>query len=163
MSYLIFWNILYWEGIMLGNYIVNDGDTIDSIAKKFNTTKNVIEGINGNSLNIKPGVNVFVPKITNDYFDYYTITKGDTLYKIANDNLLNPALLAQLNGINVDDYIYPNQVLLIPKAGSIIYFTAEGDTLDEIAKGIKTTPNELIKQNNKIYLQPEQLIIYKYQ
>ena len=42
-------------------------------------------------------------------------------------------MLAQLNGINKSDYIYPNQTLLIPKAGSILYITAAGDTLSEIA------------------------------
>ena len=88
--------------------------------------------------------------------------KGDTLYKIATDNKINPKLLAELNGINVSDYIYPNQVLLIPKAGSILYFTAVGDTLSEVAKGFKVGIDELIKQNDKIYLQPEQLIVYKY-
>ena len=148
---------------MLDTYIANEFDTIESIANKFNTTKNVIESLNDSNLMIKAGSSVLVPKVTSKYFDYYTINKGDTLSKIATDNMINPNLLAQLNGINVDDYIYPNQVLLIPKAGSIIYFTAEGDTISGIAEGLKTTPNELIKQNNKIYLQPEQLIVYKYQ
>ncbi len=96
------------------------------------------------------------------YFDYYTVTNGDTLYQIATKNNINPSLLAQLNGINIDDYIYPNQVLLIPKAGSILYFTTIGDTLSEIANGLGISIQELINQNSKIYLQPEQLIIYKY-
>ena len=148
---------------MFDTYIANESDTIDSIANKFNTTKNVIELLNGNDLIIKDGTNILIPKINNKYFDFYKINKGDTLSKIANDNMINPTLLAELNGINIDDYIYPNQVLIIPKAGSILYFTAEGDTLNELAEGLKTTPSELIKQNNKIYLQPEQLIVYKYQ
>lgn len=148
---------------MFDTYIANESDTIDSIANKFNTTKNVIELLNGNDLIIKDGTNILIPKINNKYFDYYKINKGDTLSKIANDNMINPTLLAELNGINIDDYIYPNQVLIIPKAGSILYFTAEGDTLNELAEGLKTTPSELIKQNKKIYLQPEQLIVYKYQ
>ena len=148
---------------MFDTYIANEFDTIESIANKFNTTTNIIEILNGNDLIIKDGTNILVPKITNNYFDYYKINKGDTLSKIATDNMINPTLLAQLNGINIDDYIYPNQVLIIPKAGSIIYFTVEGDTLNELATGLKTTPNELLKQNNKIYLQPEQLIVYKYQ
>ena len=148
---------------MFDTYIANESDTIDSIANKFNTTKNVIELLNGNDLIIKDGTNILIPKVTNKYFDYYKINKGDTLSKIANDNMINPTLLAELNGINIDDYIYPNQVLIIPKAGSILYFTAEGDTLNELAEGLKTTPSELIKQNKKIYLQPEQLIVYKYQ
>ena len=148
---------------MFDTYIANESDTIDSIANKFNTTKNIIELLNGNDLIIKDGTNILIPKINNKYFDYYKINKGDTLSKIANDNMINPTLLAELNGINIDDYIYPNQVLIIPKAGSILYFTAEGDTLNELAEGLKTTPSELIKQNKKIYLQPEQLIVYKYQ
>lgn len=94
-------------------------------------------------------------------FDYYTIKTGDSLSKIAKDNMLNPTLLAKLNGLNIDDYIYPNQVLIIPKAGMILYFTSEGDTLSELAEGLNVNLNDLIAQNPKIYLQPEQLIIYK--
>lgn len=94
-------------------------------------------------------------------FDYYVVKNGDTLYKISNDNNIDASLLAQLNGFNKDDYIYPNQVLLIPKAGSILYITANGDTLSEVAKGIGVSVMDLVEQNNNIYLQPEQLIIYK--
>ena len=146
---------------MFDTYIVKVDDTLESIAKMFGVTKRAINEVNGN--NIKVGDMILIPKVMNNYFDYYKVSKGDTLYKIAKDNLLNPKLLATLNGINVDDYIYPNQVLLIPKAGSILYFTVEGDTLEEVAKGMKTNVNELIKQNQAIYLQPEQLIVYKYQ
>ena len=98
----------------------------------------------------------------NKYFDYYTVTNGDTLYKIADKIKIDPKLLAGLNGINMDDYIYPNQVLLIPKGGTILYITGIGDTLSEVAMGFKTDIMNLIEQNDKIYLQPEQLIIYKY-
>lgn len=105
---------------------------------------------------------ITVPETNSKYFDYYTITSGDTLYKIANDNKINPSLLAQLNGLNENDYIYPNQVLLVPKAGSIIYITGVGDTLNEVLEGLKTDINNLMEQNGNIYLQPEQLIVYKY-
>lgn len=98
----------------------------------------------------------------NNYFDYYEVIKGDTLNKIADQNNINPSLLAQLNGINIDDYIYPNQVLLIPKSGSILYITGVGDTLMEVADGLKVKIEDLIEQNKKIYLQPEQLMVYKY-
>lgn len=101
-------------------------------------------------------------QLKSEYFDCYTVINGDTLYKIAKDNNMDVSLLAELNGINVDDYIYPNQVLLMPKAGSILYITAIGDTLQEIAKGLNVDINTLIMQNKNLYLQPEQLIIYKY-
>lgn len=99
---------------------------------------------------------------TNNYFDLYTIKTGDTLYNIANKSNIDATLLASLNGINIDDYIYPQQVLLIPRPGTILYISAIGDTIQEVAKGINVNINDLIKQNDKIYLQPEQLIIYQY-
>ena len=69
--------------------------------------------------------------------------------------------MSKLNGINIDDYIYSNQVLLVPKAGTILYITTNGDTLAEVSKGLNVDINELINQNSKIYLQPEQLIVYR--
>ena len=99
---------------------------------------------------------------TSNHFDYYEITKGDSLYEIARKNNLNPKLLAQLNGLNESDYIYPNQVLLVPKAGTILYITTIGDTLSEVAKGLNIDIEKLVDNNNKIYLQPEQLIVYRY-
>ncbi len=147
---------------MYDTYIVKEGDTIDSISSKYNTSPEVLQQLNGYEFSLIPGMTLIVPRITSKYFDYYKVGKGDTLYKIATDNKINPKLLAELNGINVSDYIYPNQVLLVPKAGSILYFTAVGDTLGEVAKGFKVGIDELIKQNDKIYLQPEQLIVYKY-
>ena len=146
---------------MFDTYIVKADDTLDNIAKNFKVTSKILKDINGSD--VKVGDNILIPKVMNDYFDYYKVNKGDTLYKIANEHLLNPQLLAMLNGINIDDYIYPNQVLLLPKAGSKLYFTTEGDTLAEIAKMMKISMEELIKQNHVLYLQPEQLLVYKYQ
>ncbi|MBQ8219323.1 MAG: LysM peptidoglycan-binding domain-containing protein [Bacilli bacterium] len=147
---------------MYDTYIVKENDTINSISSKYNTSPEVLYQLNGYEFSIQPGMTLIVPRITSKYFDYYTVNKGDTLYKIAMDNKIDANLLAQLNGINITDYIYPNQVLLVPKAGTILYITAIGDTLKEIADGFKTSISELVKQNDKIYLQPEQLIVYKY-
>ena len=147
---------------MYDTYIIEDNDTVASIASKFNISPEVIYQLNGYVLDLVPGNTLVVPRITSNYFDYYKVSKGDTLYKIANDNNIDADLLAQLNGINKSYYIYPNQTLLIPKAGSILYITAVGDTLSEIAKGLNVGIDKLISQNDNIYLQPEQLIVYKY-
>lgn len=147
---------------MYDTYVVEANDTIDKISSKFNTSPEVIYQLNGYVLDLVPGTNLVVPRISSKYFDYYKVNKGDSLYKIANDNNIDADLLAQLNGINKTDYIYPNQTLLIPKAGSILYITAVGDTLAEIAKGLNVGVDKLISQNDNIYLQPEQLIVYKY-
>lgn len=146
---------------MYDTYIVKAGDTIDSISELYNTSPEVLYQLNGYEFSLEPGMTLIVPRKSGRYFDYYKVTKGDTLFKIANANNIDPKLLAQLNGLNTSDYIYPNQVLLIPKSGSILYITAIGDTLNEVANGLKTTVSELTKFNDKIYLQPEQLIIYK--
>ena len=41
------------------------------------------------------------------YYDYYTIKRGDNLYQIGKTYNVNPALIAILNGLNLNDYIYP--------------------------------------------------------
>ncbi len=146
---------------MFDKYTILENDTYDNVASKFNISTALLKGIN-NNVDFKPGNIISVPKYSNNIFDYYVVSVGDTLYKISNDNNIDVSLLAQLNGVNKDDYIYPNQILLIPRAGSILYITADGDTLDEIVNGIGISTDDLISQNKNIYLQPEQLIVYKY-
>ncbi len=143
--------------------MVMEGDTINSISSKFKTSPEIIKNLNGDLSKLVPGMTLVIPKRTNNYLDYYVINEGDTLYNIARIYNTDPNLLAELNGINVNDYIYPNQTIIVPKRGTKLYITAEGDTLNEIAKGLDADIDELLKQNNKIYLQKEQLIVYKYQ
>ena len=148
---------------MYNYYIVKEGDTIESISRETNTSKEIIHTLNGDYIDMFVGSTLMLPKTNNPYFNYYKVSTGDNLTKISKETNIDINLLALLNGLNKDDYIYPNQILLIPKSGISLYITAKGDTLDEVAKGFKVTPEELISQNNKIYLQKEQLIFYKYQ
>lgn len=147
---------------MYDTYLIEEDDTIDSIASKYGISPEILRELNGYVFNLVPGNTLVVPRRRNDYFDYYTVSKGDTLYKIASDNNIEPSLLAQLNGINKSDYIYPNQTLLVPRSGTMLYITASGDTLSEIAKGFNVSIDKLVGQNDNIYLQSEQLIVYKY-
>ena len=105
--------------------------------------------------------NVIVPKNNQNYFNYYTIEKGDSLYGIARRYNINPELLAGLNGLSMDDYIYPNQEILIPRAGVQIYVTKEFDTLKDVVKRFKTNTEKLTMENENIYLLPEQLLVFK--
>jgi LysM repeat protein len=100
-------------------------------------------------------------RANNDYFEYYTIKKGDNLYQIAKKNNVNPSLLALLNGLNTNDYIYPDQVIMIPKDGYAYYITKEGDTLNLVANTFNTNVSNLLKYNKTIYLQEGQLIVNK--
>ncbi len=97
----------------------------------------------------------------NDYFNYYVIKNGDTLYKIASNNNINPELLATLNGLNIDDYIYPNQEILIPNNNYSYYITVDGDTIDEVIRIFNSNINKFINDNNNIYLKSGQLLVNK--
>ena len=146
---------------MFDKYKVLDGDTVESIAKKFNTEKRVIMDYNNMYYEdqLRNGEEIIVPK-TDSYYDIYTVSSGDTLYNISKEYNINPILLAALNGLNDDDYIYPNQEILIPKAGFSYYITKEGDTLDMVSEKFGCERADIIN-TNVIYLMPSQLIVNK--
>lgn len=142
-------------------YTVNNNETITSIATKLNINPNLLSSINNNVVNLTPGMTLLIPKKNNEYFDYYKVSKGDTIFNIARKYDVNINMLSMLNGLDNEDYIYPNQVIMIPKENVRIYITAEGDTLQNIIKGINADTNKFLMENNNLYLLPEQLIIYK--
>ena len=145
---------------MFKSYVLDNGENLDSVAKKFNTTIKVIQDLNNiYNDNIRQGMEIIVPEESKDYYDYYVIEKGDSLYAIAKQYNINPELLAVLNGLNIEDYIYPNQQLLIPKNGYSYYMTAEGDTLDEVIKVFNSNTNKFLAENPTIYLLAGQLLV----
>jgi LysM repeat protein len=100
-------------------------------------------------------------KIESPYYTIYKIKKGDSLYKISKEFNVNTSLLSELNGLDLDDYIYPNQMLLIPKKDVSYYITKDGDTLGIVSKIFGITENDIINTNKTIYLMPGQMIYYK--
>ena len=58
-------------------------------------------------------------------------------------------MLASINGLNLDDYIYQNQVLLLPVSGYSYYVTAEGDTLDTVSQMFKKNKENILKDFSK--------------
>ena len=82
--------------------------------------------------------------IYNPFYDSYEIKKGDTLYQISKDYNVNTKLLAELNGLNIDDYIYPGQTILVPKKNVSYYITKEGDTIKSVSKVFQVTEEELL-------------------
>ena len=69
--------------------------------------------------------------------------------------------LAGLNGLNKEDYIYPNQEIVVPTGKAKIYITKNGDTVDTLSKKFNTDYGNVLNQNKKLYLLPDQLIIYE--
>ena len=89
------------------------------------------------------------------------MVSGDTLYKIARKYNINPELLASMNGLNMDDYIYPNQEILIPKSNYSYYITKEGDSLNTVATMFKTNIPNLLQDNQTIYLSEGQILVHQ--
>ena len=112
---------------------------------------------------LRVGREIVVPSDSQNYFDYYTIQKGDNLYQIAKRYNINPELLANMNGLDMDDYIYPNQELLIPKGGYSYYITMEGDTIDTVSKRFNISKEKLLEENKTVYLLPGQMLVKKRQ
>ena len=144
-------------------YKVQTGDTLDSIANKYGTTQALLLQINGlpDSYTPLPKSEIIVPLNQNSTYKYYTVKKGDNMYRIAEENNVNYELLLQINGLEKDDYIYPNQTILLPQNGLSLYLTKQGDTLSEILENFNTTYQEIKEKNPNIYLAPEQIIVFK--
>lgn len=147
---------------MFDFYKIKSGDTLKSIADRFNTSVDKLQEINHLYLDeLRVGMDIVIPKDKEQYFNLYTIEAGDSLYKIAQKYNINPTLLASLNGLDMEEYIYPNQEIMIPKSGFSYYITADGDTLDTVTDVFNINKSELINQNETIYLLPDQVLVAK--
>ena len=114
---------------MYSVYKIMFGDTLDSIANKTNTTVEELMNINSN-IDMSVDSYIVVPSSMNDSFFTYIVKSGDNLYQIAREYNINASDLAAINGIKVDEYLYPNQQLMVPTNKTLVYVTKEGDTLD---------------------------------
>ena len=146
---------------MYEKYRVNSLDTLESIAKEFNTKPDIIRDINNLyfSDSLREGMDIIVPKQKEKYFTIYKIVDGDTLYKIAQKYNTNPTLLAALNGLDMDDYIYPNQEIMLPTSEYSYYITKDGDTINSVSSLFRKNPEYLLKENETIYLMPGQVLV----
>ena len=146
---------------MYSVYRTMSNDTLDSVSKMFETDIQTLERLNGFNT-IKPGQMIVVPQIKlSTNFDTYTIEKGDNLYNIAKRYSVDLKSLQYLNGLEADDYIYPGQIILVPKKNFKMYIVGDNETLSSVASKNGITTEQLIKDNEKIYLYPEQLLFFK--
>ena len=84
----------------MGIYIVQDGDTLLSIAQKFSTSKELIAKENFLKGEIKVGDYLFVKR----YQKVYTVTVEDTVFSVAKTLGVSEEELLR---INKTDKIYP--------------------------------------------------------
>lgn len=147
---------------MYESYEIQPGDTISSVAEKFMISiDDLFSANNWSYMNLEAGEIINIPYSRDNSFDRYIVKKGDTLYEIGKIYDVSTADLALLNGLELNEYIYPDQELLVPKEGVRIYITKENDTIDEISNKTNISKEDLVNLNEKIIVVPDQLIIYK--
>lgn len=141
-------------------YTVRSEDTLSSISSNYGMNENELRRINGFSPidEVTTGSLVVVPVRSGRIYQYYTVKKGDNIYEIAKAKGIDYNLLLQLNGLEKDDYIYPNQSLMLPADNISLYLVKENETLNDILKKFNLSIEELMNWNEKIYLREGQII-----
>ncbi len=144
---------------MYGIYQVRVDDTLDSIANEIGTSKEELMQINGivKDMALRPGSFIIVPRFDNNYIKY-KVKKGDNIYALAEKNNVDYKSLLKLNGLDEGDYIYPDQIILIPNNYQI-YITEE-ESLNDIENKLKTDKKTLVENNPNLIVKEEQIIRY---
>ena len=153
-------------------YTVKSGDSLYSIAKKYNTTvKDIIDINNLKSTSLSIGQQLRIPEnytpldeMVLPNFINYTVKNGDTLYTIAKEyntsikqimddnSLVNPILSI---GQNIKIRVSDNTTILEcfgedfiePISNTLEYSVKKGDSLYLIAKEYNSTVSDLIALN----------------
>ena len=116
-----------------GNYIVQSGDTLYSIARRSGVSLNTLLSINGLSQSsiIFPGQSLtvgqsdgrtvsagYMPSKTTSTSGTYTVQAGDTLYSIARRSGVSLNTLLSINGLSQSSVIHPGQTLSVSGSAS---------------------------------------------
>ncbi len=149
--------------VQMLRYIVERGDTLYSLANRYNTTVVELKRLNNitNDL-IRVGQELLIPVDNEEQIApmeptlvTYTVKEGDTLWGIANRYGTSISVLRTLNNI-VTDTITIGQQLLVPiqkpltvPPDKTVYIVKKGDTLWDIANQYNTDVNT-IKELNEL-------------
>ena len=134
-------------------YIVKSGDSLYSIARKYNTTVDELKKLNNLSSNILSiGQVLKIPSTSgtnNNTSNIYIVKSGDSLYSIARKYNTTVDELMKLNNLS-SNILSINQVLKVPSnnTSDITYIVKSGDSLYSIARKYQITVDDIKKYNN---------------
>ena len=129
-------------------YIVEKGDTLYSLSKRFNISIEELKRINNLNDDILSIGQVLKLSNTDDNeYDTYIVKKGDSLWAISKEYNIPLNELIKINSLT-DLTLQINQELLVPKTNKNIYIVEAGDTLWSIARKNNINVDELKTINN---------------
>ena len=134
-------------------YIVQKGDTLWSIAKKYETTVDQLKSLNNltsDALTIgqKIILSGTVEEIPSEGNTFYTVIKGDSLWSIAQKFNTTVDSIKILNNLT-SNLLSIGQQLTIPSTSSAVTYTVvKGDSLWSIAQKFNTTVDSIKILNN---------------
>ncbi len=146
------------ENTVNDTYTVQRGDSLWSIAKRFNVGVSELKSANNLKSNlISVGQQLVIPGVppSNQTNTTYVVQKGDSLWSIASANNTTVDEIANLNDLDTNT-IYVGQVLQIPNSGDLVdqpsgdtvYVVQRGDSLWSIAQRYGVSVNALRNKNN---------------
>lgn len=130
-------------------YVVQSGDSLYSIAKKFGTTADKIKQLNNLNNNIlSVGQEIVIPSVALSEVTIYKVQSGDNLYDLAKKFGTSVSELKDLNNLKSDS-LSINQELKVPAVniGETTYTVKSGDSLYSVAKKFNTNVDSLKKKN----------------
>lgn len=134
-------------------YMVQRGDTLYSLALKYNTTVDKLRKLNNlNTNTLTIGQILVLPIETDiDEYDIYVVKKGDSLWSISRKFNIDVNDLIELNNLK-DLTLQINQSILVPKQQENIetdlYIVKKGDTLWSISNKLNIPVQTLKELNN---------------
>ena len=144
---VLFNTIKSYLGLSNDYYIVQKGDNLYSIAKKYNTTIDNIKRLNNLSNNLLSVGQKLIIKNIPSYGNKYKVVNGDTLYSIARRYNVSVNELKRINNLS-NNNINIGQELIIPKHSNIEYIVKSGDTLYSISKKYNINIKDIMNLNN---------------
>lgn len=133
-------------------YEVQPGDTLFSISKQFNTSIDILQGINelGDSVAIVAGQTIAVPSIDEVSYEDYVVAADDSLPSIAERYDTDVTVLMSLNEIADERDLAEGQTILVPRidvARFAVHIVQTADTLFDISRLYNTTVAQLRSLN----------------